>query len=141
MEAAKVWPGNTVAVQTSRNALERSGFTLLEIMVVVTIVGLLATIATTNFMIARDNGRLKTIQHNLRKIEDAKEEWAADNRQADGAPVADMNILTDYFHNGTVRPVAQETYAPNPIGTPAEAALPAGVKLGPYGPGGTIPAP
>ena len=125
----------------SRNASETRGFTLVEIMVVVAIVGLLASIAVTNVIIARDNSRLTIIQHNLRKIDEAKQQWAADNRQGNGAPVADITVLSGYFHGGDVNQVAQETYVPNAIGTPPEAALPPGVSLGPYGPGTSIPAP
>jgi prepilin-type N-terminal cleavage/methylation domain-containing protein len=117
------------------------GYTLLEIMAVVTIVGLLATIAISNVMLARDSTRLTTIRHNLRKIEEAKEEWAFDTRQTNGAPIADVTVLQEYIRGGDVHHVMAETYLPNPVGVPPEAALPAGVKLGPYGPGATIPAP
>jgi len=124
-----------------RNSSGEKGFTLLEIMVVVTIVGLLASIAVTNVMIARDHARLSAIRYNLRQIDEAKAQWAMDTRQPNGAPVADVTVLQDYFHNGTVHQVMAETYVPNPLGTPPEAALPAGTKLGPYGPGALIPAP
>lgn len=109
-------------------------------MVIVAIVGLLAAIAVTNVMIARDNGRLTTIRRNLRTVEDAKVQWAADNGQPDGAPVADITVLSDYFRGGSVRHVVQEVYVPNAIGTPAVADLPAGMGLGPYAPGSSIPA-
>jgi len=110
-------------------------------MVVVTIVGLLASIAITNVISARDRSRLTIIRSNLRQVENAKEQWALDNKQTNGAPVTDVTVLQDYFHNGRVHRVMAETYVPNPLGTPPEAALPAGVKLGPYGPGAMIPAP
>jgi prepilin-type N-terminal cleavage/methylation domain-containing protein len=117
------------------------GFTLIEIMIVVSIIGMLATIAVCNFMVARDSSRLQTIRHNLGKVEAAKESWAMDNRKNTGAPVADITVLSDYFHGGAVHQVVQETYVPNPIGMIAEATLPPGVKLGPYGAGASIPAP
>jgi len=110
-------------------------------MVVVTIVGLLTTIAITNVILSRDHARLTTIRYNLRKVEDAKAQWAMDNRKTNGAPVADVTVLQDYFNHGHGHSVMAETYVPNPLGTPPEAALPAGVKLGPYGPGALIPAP
>jgi prepilin-type N-terminal cleavage/methylation domain-containing protein len=141
MEAAKVWPGEIAAMRLSRNASKARGFTLLEIMVVVVIVGLLASIAVSNVIIARDNSRLTIIRHNLRKIDEAKQQWAADNKQVNGALVADMTVLSGYFRGGDINQVAQETYVPNAIGTPPEAALPPGVSLGPYGPGASIPAP
>ena len=120
---------------------KKHGFTLIEIIVVVSIVGLLATIAVCNFMIARDSSRLQTIRHNLGKIEAAKEQWAFEYRKIDGSPVADVTVLSDYFRGGDVSQVVQETYVPNPIGTLAEATLPPNVKLGPYAAGASIPAP
>lgn len=126
---------------TAQQSSKKHGFTLIEIMVVVSIVGLLATIAVCNFMIARDNSRLQTIRHNLGKIEAAKEQWAFEKFKTDGTPVDDMTVLSEYFRGGEVNQVVQETYIPNPIGTIAEAALPAGVKLGPYAAGASIPAP
>ncbi|MFO1513094.1 MAG: prepilin-type N-terminal cleavage/methylation domain-containing protein [Verrucomicrobiota bacterium] len=128
-------------MQISRSASGKRGFTLLEILVVVTIIGLLATIAISNVILARDRTRLTTIRHNLRKIEEAKEQWALENRQTNGAPVADVTVLQDYLRDGTVHQVMSETYLPNALGVPPEAALPAGAKLGPYGPGANIPAP
>lgn len=110
-------------------------------MVVVGIIGLLATIAICNFMVARDNSRLRVIQRNLTQIESAKCLWALDNRKYEGEPVADVTVLSDYIRGGTVKEVVHETYMPNPIGTIAEATLPAGVQLGSYAPGASIPAP
>lgn len=128
-------------MRTAQQSSKKYGFTLIEIMVVVSIIGLLATIAVCNFMIARDNSRLQTIRHNLGKIEAAKEQWAFETRKINGAPVADVSVLSDYFRGGTVNQVVQETYVPNPIGDLAEATLPPGVKLGPYAAGASIPAP
>lgn len=128
-------------MRIAQQSSKKHGFTLIEIMVVVSIVGLLATIAVCNFMIARDNSRLQTIRHNLGKIEAAKEQWAFEYRKVDGSPVADVSVLSDYFRGGEVHQVVQETYFPNPIGTVAEATLPANVKLGPYAAGASIPAP
>jgi prepilin-type N-terminal cleavage/methylation domain-containing protein len=116
-------------------------FTLIEIMVVVSIVGLLATIAICNIMIARDSSRLHTIQHNLGTVESAKEQWAMDNHKRTGADVADVSVLQDYFHGGTIKQVVQETYIPNPIGDRSVAMLPVGAKVGPYASGSSIPAP
>lgn len=141
MEAAKIGARKNVTMQISRYASGNRGYTLLEIMSVVVIVGLLATIAISNVMIAREKTRLTTIRHNLRKIEEAKEQYAFDTSLSNGAPVADVTVLQEYIRGGDVHQVMAETYQPNPIGTPAEAELPTGVKLGPYGPGASIPAP
>ena len=122
-------------IETSRSMYKR-GFTLLEILIVVTIIGLLATIAVSNFMIARDNSRITRIRTNLRQIESAKEQWAIENNKNAGAPIASVTDLSDYFRSGQVGPVVNETYEPNPLGTPATALLP--VKIGPYNAGDEI---
>lgn len=115
-------------------------FTLIEMMIVVAIVGLLAVIGVTNYMIARDSTRVKIIHSNLREIDNAKVQWALDNKKGDGAVIPDVSEINDYLRSG-IHDVIHEIYTPNPIGEAPTAALPAGVKLGPYGPGAIIPAP
>src|SRR5438067_7321715 len=101
-----------------------SGFTFIELVIVITIVGLLAGIAIPKSIQARDNARLSSIYNNLKQIEYAKEQWALDHGKTNGAAVADMSVLSGYFKDGRVRDVMRETYAPNPVGIPAEASLP-----------------
>lgn len=119
----------------------RLAFTLTELMIVIAIIGLLAGLALPNLAKARDTGRLNTIYDNLRCLEGAKDQWALDNNKATGTVVADTTILKDYFRSGGIKDVMKETYVPNPIGTNAEADLPAGVGVGPYAPGAVIAAP
>ena len=117
------------------------GFTLVEIMIVVAIIGLLTTMALPNFAKARDTARLNAIYHNLRAIDSAKEQWALANNKQVGAAVADVSELKDYLRAGGVLEVMNETYTPNPVGTPPIASLPGGAGLGPYKGGADIPAP
>jgi prepilin-type N-terminal cleavage/methylation domain-containing protein len=119
----------------------RQGFTLIELMIVVGIIGLLATLAVPNLAKARDTSRLNIIYSNLRLLDAAKDQWALDNNQTAGALIANISVLSGYLRYGGIPNVVNETYVPNAVGTPPEADLPPGVSLGPYGPGAVIPAP
>ena len=69
--------------KTSRKA----GFTLVEIMIVVAIIGLLAAIAIPNFIKARATSQANACINNLRQIDGAINEWALENGQATSATV------------------------------------------------------
>jgi prepilin-type N-terminal cleavage/methylation domain-containing protein len=64
------------------------GFTLVEIMIVVLIIGILLNIAAPNILRARENARAKACQGNLKRMNGAVEQWAMEKRQANGATVA-----------------------------------------------------
>ena len=65
----------------------RKGFTLVEIMIVVLIIGILLAIAVPNFIRAREGSRTKSCIANLKHIDSAKEQWAMDNKKSDGDAV------------------------------------------------------
>ena len=88
----------------------KSGFTLVEIMIVVAIIGLLAAIAIPNFVRARESAQLNSIANNLRILEGAKEQWALENKKSTTDAVTTTD-LTTYLKNNTMpAPVVQETY-------------------------------
>src|SRR5436190_678220 len=94
------------------------GFTLIEIMIVVLIIGILLAIAVPNFVKARETSRTKSCIANLTQINAAKEQWAMDNNKADGATV----LMTDIAGSGTYMRTAPAcpssgTYTVNVIGT------------------------
>ena len=63
----------------------RKGFTLVEIMIVVAIIGIILAIAIPSFLRARETSRATACQGNLKQIESAKEQWALENKQASNA--------------------------------------------------------
>ena len=77
--------------------MRRKGFTLVEIMIVVAIIGLLAAIAIPNFVKARDTAQKNACIANLKQIQGAIQVWAIDNNASGGAVVGMTNIVNDYI--------------------------------------------
>ncbi len=68
----------------SRSAIRRrprrAGFTLVEIMIVVLIIGVLLNIASPAFVASRDKSQAKSCVKNLSDFATAKEQYAMDNK-------------------------------------------------------------
>ncbi len=70
----------------------KAGFTLVEIMIVVAIIGLLAAIAIPNFVKARQTAQTNACINNLRIIDAAKQQWALETGQPSSATPTDTDI-------------------------------------------------
>ncbi|MBC7808605.1 MAG: prepilin-type N-terminal cleavage/methylation domain-containing protein [Akkermansiaceae bacterium] len=71
---------------------ESSGFTLVEIMIVVLIIGILLAVAVPNFIMAREQSRRKACISNLRKIDWAKDCFLMDNNKPGNSVIVDTDI-------------------------------------------------
>lgn len=82
------------------NTSRKAGFTLVEIMIVVAIIGLLAAIAIPNFIKARTQSQANACINNLRQIDGAIQQWALESKQTGTATVTGANI-TPYMGRGS----------------------------------------
>ena len=73
------------------NNSKKAGFTLVEIMIVVAIIGLLAAIAIPNFVKARAMAQKNSCIANLKQIDGAVQQRALENKKA----ATDTYALTD----------------------------------------------
>src|SRR5512139_1924284 len=94
---------------TMKNSTSRKGgFTLVEIMILVAIIGLLAAIAIPNFVRARTTSQMNACINNLRQIDGAKQQWALETKQATNAtPV--FSDVSPYLKSAVVCPAGGAT--------------------------------
>jgi len=92
--------------------MNRKGFTLVEIMLVVSIISLLAAIAVPNLIKARETTQFNKCKSNARLIRDAIDQWATENNKASNdRPAANGSDCLPYIKGGKL-PVcaADEAY-------------------------------
>ena len=98
--------------------MNKKGFTLVEIMIVVAIIGLLAAIAIPNFVRARQTAMKNACIANLKQIQGAMQVWAIDTGASSTSAVTTADLVPNYIKGwpkcGTVDYVCPATVDTTP---------------------------
>lgn len=81
----------------------RRAFTLVEIMIIVALIGLLATLALPSYIKNRKQSQGRRIVNDARVIDGAINQWALETGQTDGNNV-DLAAAASYTKTGTIKP-------------------------------------
>ena len=92
------------------NRFSSRGFTLVEIMIVVVIIGLLAMMAIPAFNKVRENSQDKTVMNNVRQLSSAADQYFLENGVT---TCALSNLVGSDKYVKAINTVAGETYPAN----------------------------
>lgn len=105
-------PDTRMKLATLTTRKNRNGFSFLEVMITVFIVGMLAAIAIPNFLRYRESSRRSICIANLKQLQDAKMQWAFEKgkKPAETPAQADLIGPDQYLRAKPLCPAGGEDY-------------------------------
>src|SRR6201991_4591589 len=93
---------------------KRSGFSLMELLAVVTILGIIAAIIVPRVAVSSDTAKSKVNSHNKATINSAVERWYIEKGAWPATNLSDIGADTNYFPDGLpVNPTNNAAYTLN----------------------------
>jgi general secretion pathway protein G len=93
---------------------KRSGFSLMELLAVVTILGIIATVILPRFATLNNTSTTRTNAHNKAQINAAVERWYVEKGSWPAANLSDISADMNYFPSGIpANPVDASAYTLN----------------------------
>lgn len=90
----------SIFTNTNKQSVEEKGFTLIELIVVIAIIGLLASIVLTSLGLSRDRAEMTKFQSDYRAVSNALELYRQSNGGYPGTPLTPTSI--DTLINGSL---------------------------------------
>src|SRR6476661_1378240 len=98
----------------TRSKNKRSGFSLMELLAVVTILGIIAAIIVPRVAVSSDTSKAKVAAHDKATINSAVERWYVEKGTWPANNLSDIGADTSYFPDGVpVNPVNGTAYSLN----------------------------
>src|SRR5215471_13540684 len=98
----------------TRNANKRSGFSLMELLAVVTILGIIAAIIVPRVAVSSDTAKSKVNSHDKATINEAVERWYVEKGTWPANNLSDIGADINYFPDGVpTNPVDGSAYTLN----------------------------